>query len=211
MFFNILFFYLTSLLAQGTSPVTPFNDSGRIIHPYLFFQSIAQRIPMDSLRLKQERLTAKAFVTKTGVFSFIEHPLNHDALKDIAQGSYVKIRGQQFVPGNLILIESLKKIREVKNLPLSELEQSQGKFVELKGFNVCQCGLNLGSLPRTCSLGHFHHLQAVDGKTYHYFQQREGIPLFLGAAPGYHYKNVSLTGELYPGNFIWVENAEIIP
>ena len=43
-----------------------------------------------------------------------------------------------------------------------------GQSLALKGTNKCQCGLDVAELPHNCNLGHLHHLEADDGKTYHY-------------------------------------------
>ncbi len=66
----------------------------------------------------------------------------------------------------------------------------------LKGTNKCQCGLDVADLPHSCTLGHLHHLEADDGKTYHYLQFAQGKDTFLGHDT--HFKNLEVKGRIFP-------------
>ena len=65
-----------------------------------------------------------------------------------------------------------------------------GQSLALKGTNKCQCGLDVAKLPPNCNLGHLHHLDADDGKTYHYMQFAQGKGTLLGH--GTHFKDVEV-------------------
>ena len=67
---------------------------------------------------------------------------------------------------------------------------ASGQSLALKGTNKCQCGLDVAELPHNCNLGHLHHLEADDGKTYHYMQFAQGKDTLLGH--GTHFKDVEV-------------------
>jgi hypothetical protein len=78
-----------------------------------------------------------------------------------------------------------------------------------QGTNKCQCGLSVAELPHSCALGHLHHLEASDGKIYHYLQYGDGKSAFLGH--GTHFMNVEVKARVFPGQFLLVERGKFMP
>jgi hypothetical protein len=79
----------------------------------------------------------------------------------------------------------------------------------MQGANKCQCGLDVAELPHSCTSGHLHHLEAKDGKIYHYLEHGDGKEAFLGN--GTNFKNVELKERVFPGQFLLVERGKFIP
>ncbi len=76
----------------------------------------------------------------------------------------------------------------------------------LRGAQQVPVRLNVSDLPHSCTLGHLHHLEADDGKIYHYLQYGEGKAAFLG--DGTHFKNVEVKARVFPGQFLLVERGK---
>lgn len=55
-------------------------------------------------------------------------------------------------------------------IDFGRLRSDPGRQVTLEGVNKYQCGLAVADLSHSCKLGHLHHLEADDGKIYHYLQ-----------------------------------------
>ncbi len=109
----------------------------------------------------------------------------------------------------LLHIDALSKAKGDAGVDLARYEDEEGKAVNLRGTNKCQCGLNVAELPHSCTLGHLHHLEADDGQIYNYLQYGDGKAAFLGE--GTHFKNVELKARLFPGHFLLVERGKLLP
>jgi len=57
-------------------------------------------------------------------------------------------------------------------------------------------------------MGHLHHLDAIDGKIYHYLQYGDGKSAFLGNRT--HFKNVEVNARVFPGHFLLVERGKLL-
>jgi len=53
------------------------------------------------------------------------------------------------------------------------------------------------------------HLEADNGKVYHYLQYGDGKSAFLGN--GSHFKNVEVKARMFPGQFLLVERGKLMP
>ena len=106
-------------------------------------------------------------------------------------------------------VDSLTEAKADFAVDIARYEDEEGKEVTLKGTNKCQCGLNVADLPHSYTLGHLHHLEASDGKIYHYLQYRDGKSAFLGNKS--HFKNVQVKARVFPGQFLLVERSKLVP
>ena len=156
-----------------------------------------------------KEVAARALVTKDGVYAFLETPENKKALKGMKPGTAVSIKGRLLASGALLHIDAISKAKVDPGVDLSKYEDEEGKEVTLRGANKCQCGLNVADLPHSCTLGHLHHLEADDGKIYQYLQYGDGKSAFLG--DGSHFKNVEVKARVFPGQFLLVERAKLLP
>ena len=157
----------------------------------------------------QDTMAARAFVTGGDrVFAFLETPENKEVLTQIEPGAVVRIEGRLLTSGRLLQIDAWERSEEGPAVGFEELRKVRGKEVVLKGVNKCQCGLDVGDLKHSCTLGHLHHLEAEGGQLYHYLQSAEGQGLFLGK--GSHFKKVEVNALLLPGNFLVVEGAKVV-
>ena len=152
-------------------------------------------------------MESRALVTEEGVYAFLETPENQEALAETEPGSVVWIEGKLVESGALLHIDVLKKINKVPLIDFARFRNDAGREVVLKGMNKCQCGMDVADLPHSCQLGHLHHLDAADGKIYHYLQFAAGKGAFLGE--GSHFKDVEVKGRALPGNYLVVENVKV--
>ena len=110
--------------------------------------------------------------------------------------------------GELVHIDALEKTSQISlDLALAGLRNNPGQAITLKGMNKCQCGLDVADLPHSCSLGHLHHLEAEDGKTYHFLQFAQGKDVFLGQDS--HFKAVEIEGRVFPGQYLLIDKVKI--
>jgi hypothetical protein len=203
---------LNSARAADTPPVTPFEADGVVADVLeLFPCAIKDGTKIDQARAKAtlKDVAARALVTKDGVYAFLETPENRQLLKSVKPGTAVSVNGRLLVSGSLLHIDSLAKAKSDPGIDLARYEDETGKQVTLRGANKCQCGLNVADLPHSCTLGHLHHLEANNGKIYHYLQYGDGKAAFLGN--GTHFKNVELKARLFPGQFLLVDKGRILP
>jgi hypothetical protein len=192
--------------------VTPFEADGVVADVLQLFPcAIKDAKKADQARAKTtlKEVAARALVTKDGVYAFLETPENQRSLKDVKPGTAVRIKGRLLVAGSLLHIDSLAKVTTNPGIDLARYEDEEGKEVTLRGANKCQCGLNVSDLPHACTLGHLHHLEADNGKVYHYLQYGDGKSAFLGDRS--HFKNVEVKARVFPGNFLLVEKGKLLP
>ena len=150
----------------------------------------------------------RALATETGLFSFLETPENEEKLAAIEPGSVIRVKGKLLERGTLLHISALERVSTISlDLDLAGLRSDPGRMVTLKGTNLCQCGLDVADLPHSCKLGHLHHLDAEDGKIYHYLKNESGAGLFAGKDS--HSKAVEIRGRLFPGHYLSVESVAV--
>ena len=192
--------------------VAPFEAEGVVADVFdLFPKALKDKKQADQARGKAtlKEVAARAFVTKDGVYAFLESPENRVFLKDVKPGTPVSIKGRLLVSGSLLHIDSLSKATGNAGVDLTRYRDEEGKPATLSGANKCQCGLSVADLPHSCTLGHLHHLEATDGKVYHYLQSGDGKAAFLGE--GTHFKNVEVKSRVFPGQFLLVEKGRLLP
>ena len=192
--------------------VKPFAADGVVADVLeLFPRAIKDAKKADRARAQStlKEVAVRAFVTKDGVYAFLESPVNKKLLKDVKPGTAVSIKGRLLASGALLHIDSLAKAKGDPGVDLARYEDEQGKEVTLRGANKCQCGLNVADLPHSCTLGHLHHLEADDGKIYNYIQYGDGKAAFLGQ--GTHFRNVEVKARVFPGQFLLVEKGKLLP
>ena len=187
-----------------------FNQVGYIVDVRALFATAAGETGADSMMVVQDTVAARAFVTgEDRVFAFLETPENKKFLAQIEPGAAVRIAGRLLTSGKLLQVDEWKSSETGPVVQFEELRKARGTEVGLTGVNKCQCGLEVGNLQHSCALGHLHHLEAEDGQLYHYLQSAVGQGLFLGR--GSHFKKVEVKARLLPGNFLAVEQAQIVP
>ena len=183
---------------------TDFAESGVIVDMETFFHAASNSGNADP----KQGIAGRALATYSGLYSFLETPENDEKLGDLAPGSVVHVTGKLLERGALLHIAELKRSSTISlDLDLAGLRTDPGLQITLAGTNKCQCGLDVADLPHSCKLGHLHHLEAKDGSLYHYLPDPQGMPLFLGQDT--HFKDVSVEGRLFPGNYIKVETAKL--
>ena len=117
----------------------------------------------------------------------------------------VHVRGKLLERGALLHVDSLQKITTVPLIDFARFRNDPGRQATLKGVNKCQCGLAVADLPHSCELGHLHHLEAADGRIYHYLQFASGKDTFLGKDS--HFQAVEVTARVLPGQYLLVERV----
>jgi hypothetical protein len=212
---------LTLVLSLNTARVA-WADEGRPVKPFEANGIVADVLELFPCAIKDDKkadraraqatlkeVAARALVTKDGVYAFLETPENKKALNGMKPGTAVSIKGRLLASGALLHIDAISKAKVDPAVDLSKYEDEGGKEVTLRGANKCQCGLNVAHLPHSCTLGHLHHLEADDGKVYQYLQYGDGKPAFRG--DGSHFKNVEVKARVFPGQFLLVERAKLVP
>ncbi len=198
---SILLSALIAGAVWGASESHDFDARGVVVDVHSFFAAAEGVLP-DSTSPAN-----KALVTEAGVFAFLETPENAQQLGKTESGSVVHIRGKLLKRGALLHIDQLDLLTTVPLIDFAKFRSDPGRPVQLAGVNKCQCGLAVGDLPHSCTLGHLHHLEADDGKIYHYLQTEPGRQAFLGR--GSHFQPVGVTALLLPGQFLMVQNVEV--
>ncbi len=193
--------------AGGASASASFDQSGVIIDVHTFFTAAIQETDKSGVEAVRDTVAGRALVTEEGVYAFLETPENQEHLRETEPGSVVRIKGRLLEKGALLHIDKLEKINKVALIDFARFRNDRGKEATLKGTNKCQCGLDVGDLPHSCKLGHLHHLEAMDGKIYHYLQFAEGKDAFLGS--GSHFKSVEVKARVLPGNFLLVQEVNV--
>lgn len=188
--------------AWGDLPrtVEAFVQRGVIVDPGTFFTAAGTapgRAPGGS----------RALVTEEGVYAFMETPENEAWLKGTESGSVVRVAGRLLREGALVYIDTLELQTTVPFIDFARWRAEAGEPVTLAGTNKCQCGLEVGGMPRSCALGHLHHLEAADGRIYHYLRLDQGEQLFLGQ--GFHFQPVLVQARRLPGNYLLVGAAKV--
>ncbi|MCJ8329502.1 MAG: hypothetical protein HRT89_21470 [Lentisphaeria bacterium] len=176
--------------------VIKFSEDGAIVNIHQFFSSLK----VSKIKALHANTSGKALVTKTGIYAFLESPANDTHLKDFAPGTTVKILGKLHKKSFLLHIESISKSTVKLDAEIKKYKASTGKTISIKGMNMCQCGLTLGSLPHSCKLGHIHHMQGNDKTIYHYLQSSKDHSLNKN-----HFKAMKIKALLFPGNWIFVK------
>jgi hypothetical protein len=187
-----------------TSETRSFQQSGQLLSLDELFKALENSAFETSRRSTS---LGVVLVTGTGVYSFLETPENEKHLEGVRTGSFVEIAGELLISGRLLQIEHLNRLTEKQHpqIDLKRPHQEEGQAVRLVGKNLCQCGLQVGSLAHSCKLGHLHHLQTVEGKIYHYLPGGDGSALFLGGPN--HFKTVEVTGQELPGQYLLVTSS----
>jgi len=207
-----LVLWLGTVRAADGPPVMPFEADGVVADVLELFPCAVKpdkKTERARAQATLKEVAARALVTQDNVYAFLETPENRRFLKDVKPGTAVSIKGRLLVSGSLLHIDSLVKAKGDPKIDLARYDEEAGKEVTLRGTNKCQCGLNVGELPHSCTLGHLHHLEANDGKIYHYLQFGDGKAAFLGN--GTHFKNVEVKARMFPGQFLLVERGKLMP
>lgn len=203
---------LHSARAADEPPVTTFEANGVVADVQELFPIAAKegkKVDKSRAKATLKEVAGRALVTPKGVYAFLETPENQRALKDIKPGTAVSVKGRLLTAGALLHIDSLATTKADPGVDLSKYAEEKGEEVTLRGANKCQCGLNVADLPHSCTLGHLHHLEAQDGKLYHYLQFGDGKEAFLGN--GSHFRNVEVKARVFPGQFLLVEKGKLLP
>ena len=191
-------------MAGGNSASTDFAQGGVIVDMERFFHAATNQAGTE----QRKGIAGRALATSSGLYSFLETPENDEKLRGLKAGSVVHVTGKLLERGALLHISELKRSDTISlELDLAGLRSDPGVQITLAGTNKCQCGLDVADLPHSCKLGHLHHLDANDGNLYHYLPDPQGKALFLGQDS--HFKDVSVEGRLFPGNYIKVETAKL--
>jgi hypothetical protein len=193
-------------------PVAPFEADGVVADVLELFPRAVKddkKAGQARARATLKEVAARALVTREGVYAFLETPENRRHLKGVKPGTAVSVKGRRLVAGSLLHIDSLAEAKGDPGVDLARYADEEGKEVTLRGANKCQCGLSVADLPHSCTLGHLHHLEADDGRIYHYLQYGDGRSAFLG--DGSHFKNVEVKARVYPGQFLLVEKGKLLP
>ena len=192
-------------LPPAGSKTRAFNETGVVVDIQNFFTAAAGAAESyRPLKGDQGRL---ALVTASGVYAFLETPENEVHLRGITAGDKVELSGKLLVNGTLLHIDRIRTLDEALNVDLNSYRNAAGVAVTLTGKNLCQCGLDVGELPHSCQLGHRHHLQADDGKIYHYLQYGDAQKAYLGE--GSHFRKVIVEVIVLPGQYLLVESIVI--
>ena len=192
--------------AESTQTSSAFDQAGVIVEVHSFFKAAAQG--NDPAIASADGVAGRALVTADGVYAFLETPENQQQLAETTPGSVVHIKGKLLDKGALLHIDALEKTSHVSlDLDLAGIRNAPGQNITLTGTNKCQCGLDVADMPHSCSLGHLHHLEADDGKTYHYLQIAQGKDTFLGH--GTHFKAVEVEGRVFPGQFLLIDKMKV--
>ena len=192
--------------ADTTESSAPFEARGVIVDVHTFFHPVSAGRDA-AIDAAQADVAGRALVTESGLFAFLETPLNAERLKGTEPGSVVHVRGKLLETGALLHLDQLELVTTVPLIDFARFRNDPGREVVLKGVNKCQCGLSVGDLPHSCELGHLHHLEAEDGKIYHYLQFSKGKEAFLGH--GSHFKSIEVSARVFPGQFLLVQNATV--
>ena len=190
--------------AEMSRTIEAFDQCGVIVDPHTFFNAARDA---GAVVVAHQEVAGRSLVTEAGVYAFIETPENAQRLSPTVPGSVVRIRGKLLQEGALVYIDSLELQTRVPLIDFARYRNDAGEQVTLKGVNKCQCGLEVGGLPRTCALGHLHHLEAADGRIYHYLQFAQGKQAFLGE--GFHFQSVEVKAKRLPGNYLLVDSAQV--
>ena len=185
---------------------TPFQGHGVIVDINSFFTGATGGGTPAELRAEHE-VAGLALVTEEGVYAFLETPENASALEETEPGSVVRVWGRLLERGALVHVDSLKSVTTVPLIDFAAFRNDPGEQVTLAGVNKCQCGLDVADLPHSCQLGHLHHLEAGDGRIYHYLQFGSGNDAFLGS--GSHFRPVEVTARLLPGQYLLVQEVAV--
>ena len=196
LFTIILALTTTCLTSFSNDRIKSFAESGVIVDINSFFKEIKEK----PAKILFANTSGKAFVTKTGVYAFIESPENDNALKGIKPGSHVAIKGKVITDSFLLHIDLLILKKEKSSLKTAKIENIKGQEIKLSGVNKCQCGLTLDTIPHSCKLGHIHHLETDNKVIYHYLQSSK-----LHSLNKNHFKKLKIKAKLYPGNWIYIE------
>ena len=192
--------------------VTPFAAEGVVADVLKLFPCALKddrKAERARAQTSLNEVAGRALVTKDGVYAFLETPENRRLLKDAKPGTAVSVKGRLLASGSLLHIDSIAKAKSDPGVNLARYQEEEGQEVTLRGANKCQCGLNVADLPHSCTLGHLHHLEADDGKIYHYLQYGDGKAAFLGN--GTHFKNIEVKARVFPGQFLLVEEGKLLP
>ena len=189
--------------AGAGSEVTKFHETGIVVDIQTFYH--AAKVQSEGYRSLRGNLGALALVARSGVYAFLETPGNSTHLRDIAPGTPVTLTGRLLVNGALLHIDNLKAVKTAPGVDLEAYRSAAGQEVSLTGYNLCQCGLDVGELPNNCRLGHLHHLQASDGKIYHYLQYGEAQKTYLGIDS--HFRPLGIKGRVLPGHYLLVASV----
>lgn len=193
------------LAFSADDKVTAFEESGVIVDIQTFFSAAAdQAKSYKPVSVGQGR---HALVTSSGVYAFLETPSNEAQLQGIPAGSSVRLAGRLLTNGTLLHIDKITTLDAVADTDLEIYRAAKGTQVELTGQNLCQCGLDVGDLPHSCQLGHRHHLQASDGKIYHYLQYGDAQKAYVGK--GSHFRQVTVKATVLPGQYLLVEEVSV--
>jgi hypothetical protein len=203
---------LDAARAADGPAVTPFEGDGVVADVFdLFPRAIKDKKQSDRARARAtlKEVSARALVTRDGVYAFLETPENRRLLEGVKPGTAVAVKGRLLVSGALLHIDTLASAKGDPGVDLTRYRDEEGKQATLTGANKCQCGLSVADLPHSCTLGHLHHLETADGKVYHYLQSGDGRSAFLGE--GTHFKNVEVKARVFPGQFLLVEKGRLLP
>jgi len=205
----ILFFIpllAVAVFAGKSERVVSFDEVGMVVDIRAFFNAASSEIYQPAIQT-DDGVSGRALVTASGIYTFLETPANAKHLKTVQLGTAVHVKGQLLKSGSLLHIESLEQVMEEPEIAVSAYAGAEGEEVTLQGVNKCQCGLDVASLPHNCQLGHLHHLEAEDGRIYHYLPFLKGGDTFLGT--GSHFKAVTIRGKEFPGGYLLVEAVSV--
>ena len=135
--------------AADGPPVTPFEADGVVADVLeLFPCAIKDDKKVDRARAQAtlKEVAARAFVTKDGVYAFLETPENKKLLKDVKPGNAVSIKGRLLASGALLHIDSLAKAKGDPGVNLCGTKRRRGK----RSPSGVPTSASAASMSRTC-------------------------------------------------------------
>lgn len=190
--------------AAAGDGVVDFDEKGVLTSAAMLFGVGGVRQPLDTVRAAT---SDRAFVTANGVFAFLETPGNFDHLAKAEGTQPLVIKGKLLTRGRLLHIESTEPVVGKFPIDMTKYHAPDGESTTITGVNKCMCGIKIAQMHTSCQLGHLHHLEAQDGKIYHYLQFTDGADATVTMK--YHFKPVSVTGRVFPGQFVLVDSIEL--
>jgi hypothetical protein len=187
--------------------VVEFTGQGYIVVAHSFFAAAVPALSAEKeYQPPREPLSDRLFVTADGVYAFVESPTNKKLLEGVKPDTALSVKGKLLASGSLLLLDEAVPVKGAINIDQKKFRDDAGKLVALDGVSRCQCALDLGGLPTTCTLGHLHHLQMPDGSLYSYLPIGDGAAALAGKPA--HNSKLHVEALLLPGRQLLVRSVE---
>lgn len=195
----------TQAPAPADPEIVPLQAAGLLVAPHRFFRAVGADAEVE---IAFASVADRALVTTAGVYAFVDSPENQKLLQDLPADTAVRIEAVAHTPSRLLHIERIEALAQTPaDLDVDAVAGAAGRKVTLTGTNKCACGIKIAPLHTSCQLGHLHHLEADDGRIYHYLQFADGQDAYLGR--GTHFKKLTVEAVELPGQFLLVERVAV--